>query len=181
MDFGGLISSLQNGQVDFVASAIACGRIDILSDGAPWRPLIHVEDMARGIDWGVSRDLSMGGKFLVVNVGSTSWNYQIKDLAAHVAELIPGIEVKINTEAQPDKRSYRVSFDLFAKLAPEYQPLWDLQRTILDLKQGLDAMGFNDSEFRNSRLMRLKALDDLIQRGEVNDELSWSCKRSRFL
>jgi nucleoside-diphosphate-sugar epimerase len=164
---------------DFVASAVSCGRIDILSDGTPWRPLIHVEDMARGIEWGISRDLSKGGNFLLLNVGATSWNYQVKDLAANVAEVIPGVEIKINADAQPDRRSYRVSFELFSKLAPDHLPLWDLQRTILDLKQGLDEMQFADTDFRNSRLMRLKALDSLMQHGEIDDALSWTTKGRR--
>src|SRR5581483_5808412 len=64
---------------DFVAGAIASKKIGILSDGKPWRPLINVKDMARAIDWAIQREMSFGGEFLAVNVGSDEWNYQVKD------------------------------------------------------------------------------------------------------
>ncbi|MEQ1844491.1 MAG: NAD(P)-dependent oxidoreductase, partial [Nitrospira sp.] len=115
-------------------------RINILSDGTPWRPLIHVKDMARAIDWAVQRDHRDGGACLIVNVGSDAWNYQVKDLAAAVAKLVPGVEVSINKDAQPDKRSYRVNFDKFTKLAQGFLPAVDLQGAVVDLRDGLMAM-----------------------------------------
>ena len=108
---------------DFVAGAIASRKVSILSDGTPWRPLIHVKDMARAIDWAINRDLSAGGAFLKVNVGDDRWNYQVKDLAEAVAQVVPGVEVSINRNAQPDKRSYRVSFEKF-KQRPAILPRW---------------------------------------------------------
>jgi len=123
---------------DFVASAIAARKITILSDGTPWRPLIHVRDMARALDWAVGRETANGGAFLVVNTGSDSWNYQVKGLAEAVSAIIPGIEVSINTAAAPDKRSYKVDFSLFRKLAPNHQPQYDLATTIKELKAGLN-------------------------------------------
>lgn len=162
---------------DFVASAAACGKISILSDGCPWRPLIHIKDMARGVAWAISRKSTQGGNFLVLNVGSNKWNYQVKELALAVSEVIPNTDIIVNETAPPDLRSYRVSFALFAELAPEHQPLWDLNRTILDLKQGLDAMGFKDSDFRNSQFMRLIKLESLMKYGDIDDQLSWCSKQ----
>ncbi len=63
---------------DFVASAVTSGKIDILSDGTPWRPLIRVQDLARAIDWGISRDASNGGAALIVNAGSNEWTIKSK-------------------------------------------------------------------------------------------------------
>ena len=83
-----------------------CQRIVVLSDGTPWRPLIHVTDMARALDWAVTRESSVGGDSLVVNAGSDPWNYQVKDLAQAVAGIIPKVDVSINKDAQPDNRSY---------------------------------------------------------------------------
>ena len=147
---------------DFVACALSSGEISVLSDGTPWRPLIHVEDMARAIDWAIQRDISQGNYFLAVNTGSNAWNYQIKDLALAVAEVMPEIKVSINKNAQPDKRSYRVNFDLFEKLAPSHQPLHNLHTAIDGLKDGLEAIKFNDRDFRNSNFIRLKVLNDLV-------------------
>ena len=158
---------------DFVAGAVASKRITILSDGTPWRPLINVKDMARAIDWAIGRDLSGGGEFLAVNVGSDEWNYQVRDLAAAVAKVIPGVDVSINKDAQPDKRSYRVNFGLFRELAPAHQPRVGLMDSIKELKHGLESLGFKDGEFRNSRHMRLKVLTELQEKGLLNERLQW--------
>jgi nucleoside-diphosphate-sugar epimerase len=159
---------------DFVASGVATKRIVILSDGTPWRPLINIKDMARAIDWAISRHPQRGGDFLVVNTGSDPWNFQVKDLAAAVARALPEVAVSVNVGAQPDKRSYRVDFSRFRALAPDHQPQADLHTTILELKEGLEAIGFRDSEFRNSPYMRLNVLKQLRSRGCLNDQLEWS-------
>jgi len=158
---------------DFVAGAVVSNEITILSDGTPWRPLIHIEDMARAIDWGISREAENGGAFLALNAGSDEWNYQVKDLAEAVAEVMPGVNISINKDAQPDKRSYQVDFALYKKLAPDYQPQVDLIGAITGLKNGLEAMKFNNPDFRNSTYMRLKVLNGLREKGLINDKLEW--------
>lgn len=158
---------------DFVACAVATGEITVLSDGTPWRPLIDVKDMARAIDWAVSRSSGTGGSFLAVNVGSERWNYQVKALASAVASAVPGTHVSINTNAPPDKRSYRVDFSLFKQLASDYQPMTTLDQTINELKYGLLSMQFSDARFRDSQLMRLKVLEHHIVNGRLNEDLRW--------
>jgi nucleoside-diphosphate-sugar epimerase len=158
---------------DFVAGAIATKEITILSDGTPWRPLIHVKDMAKAIEWAVFRDIDKGGAFLAVNVGSQEWNYQVRHLAEAVAEVMPNIAVSVNKDALPDKRSYRVNFDLFKRLAPDYQPEMDLKASIKELKKGLEEMEFKDPDFRNSNYMRLRVLKDLRRNGYLDKNLEW--------
>jgi nucleoside-diphosphate-sugar epimerase len=158
---------------DFVAGAVASKKITILSDGTPWRPLINIKDMARAIDWAISRELANGGYFLAVNVGSDEWNYQVKELAQAVANVIPGTEISINKDAQPDKRSYRVNFNLFKALAPLHQPKFDLTESVKELHDGLVGLGFRDGEFRNSQFMRLNILAELQEKALVNDKLQW--------
>lgn len=130
--------------------------------------------MARAIDWALRREAAQGGGFLAVNIGSNEWNYQVKDLAGAVEKVIPGIEVVINKDAPPDKRSYKVSFDLFKQLAPEYVPKSDLITTIKELKDGLEAMGFKDGDFRNSNFMRLKVLTHLRSKSLLTENLEWT-------
>ncbi|BCA54137.1 NAD-dependent epimerase/dehydratase [Nitrospira sp. KM1] len=158
---------------DFVAGALVSQRINILSDGTPWRPLIHVKDMARAIDWAIQRDHRDGGKYLTVNVGSDEWNYQVKDLAAAVAKLVPNVEVSVNKDAQPDKRSYRVNFDKFTKLGQGFLPSVDLQGAVVDLRDGLMTMQFRDPEFRSGEFMRLVTLRRLREVGQLSDNLMW--------
>ncbi|MGI9545197.1 MAG: NAD-dependent epimerase/dehydratase family protein [Cyclobacteriaceae bacterium] len=147
---------------DFVAGAVSSGTIDILSDGTPWRPLIHVKDMARAIRWALTKPVGHGGEFVSVNTGRNNWNYQVRDLAYAVQEMIPGLEVRINKNAAPDNRSYQVNFDLFQELAPDHQPVYDLKNTVKDLLDGLRSIRFNNPNFRESHFMRLNIIRDLL-------------------
>jgi nucleoside-diphosphate-sugar epimerase len=158
---------------DFVAGAIASKQITVLSDGTPWRPLIHVNDMALAMDWAIQRDTTNGGVFLALNSGSNDWNYQVRDLAEAVAEIIPGVSVSINKEAPADKRSYQVGFGLYEKLAPKHQPKMTLRTAIEDLAERLEFMKFGDSDFRNSQLIRLKVLARHREQGRLNSQLEW--------
>lgn len=158
---------------DFVAGAIISKEINILSDGTPWRPLINVLDMALALEWGVGRQASNGGEYLVVNTGTSSWNYQVKDLANAVSKVVPGCKVTVKQDAPPDKRSYKVNFDLFNKLAPEHQPQRDLVRTITELYESIKNMKLADANFRDSNFMRLKILASLREQGYLTQDLSW--------
>jgi nucleoside-diphosphate-sugar epimerase len=164
---------------DFVAGALTHRKVVVLSDGTPWRPLINVKDMARAIEWAVKREPHNGGKRLVVNIGSNEWNCQVKDLADAVAQAIPYTEVSINKSAQPDKRSYRVSYDLFMQLAPEFQPICDLKSTILELREGLEREKFNDPAYRESQYMRLNVIKKLHDAGILSDRLEWIRRRPK--
>jgi nucleoside-diphosphate-sugar epimerase len=158
---------------DFVACALTSGRIEILSDGTPWRPLIHVKDMARAIEWGIRRPASAGGAFLTINVGSNEWNYQVRELAEAVRAELGDLEISVNPKAAPDKRSYRVDFGLFERLAPDHQPLETLASAVADLASGLRAVGFDDPDFRASNYMRLKVLTHLRSNGALTEDLYW--------
>jgi nucleoside-diphosphate-sugar epimerase len=160
---------------DFVAAALTSGRVTVLSDGTPWRPLIDVRDMARAIDWAIRRDEARGGRMLVVNAGSDERNHQVRDLAHAVAAAVPGAEVSINTAAPPDLRSYRVDFALFRELAPDYQPKSDLAASIGGLTEGLRGIGFADAEFRREpRMIRLNTISALLAGNRLTPELRWA-------
>ncbi len=158
---------------DFVAAAISSREIEILSDGSPWRPLIDVYDMTRAMDWAMHREEGNGGSYLSINVGSESWNYQVKELAEAVCDNIPNTSFLINTEAQPDKRSYKVDFTLFKKLAPEFQPIMTLDKSIKKIYEGLMKNNFNDNNFRESKYMRLNSLNYKITNKLLDIDLNW--------
>ncbi len=158
---------------DFVAGAVAAKEITVLSDGTPWRPLIHVKDMAIAMDWALKRPNTAGGTFLALNAGSNDWNYQVRDLAEAVASIIPGVKVSINKDAPADKRSYQVDFSLYKQLAPDHQPGMTLKTAIEDLAERLESMRFSDQDFRNSRLMRLKVLSEHREQKRLDSQLHW--------
>lgn len=158
---------------DFVASALSTGAITVLSDGTPWRPLIHVDDMARAVAWALGRTGAEGGPFLAVNVGADQGNHRIADLADAVAAVIPGVAVAIGPDAAPDRRSYRVGFARYREFAPEHQPQFDLNATVRGLVDGMRRMAFADPAFRSSHLVRLVTLESLRGFGLLDDDLRW--------
>lgn len=158
---------------DFVAAAITTGVITVLSDGTPWRPLIHVRDMARAIEWSVSAEREVLDPYLLTNVGREDWNYQVRDLAEAVAKTIGGIQVHINREAQADARSYRVDFERWRGLAPNHQPVETLEGTIRELADHLRQLRDLDAGFRGSPRVRLHQLQQLRDHGYLDENLRW--------
>ena len=157
---------------DFVAAALTSGKIIVLSDGSPWRPLIDVADMARAIEWAIGRPAENGGRFLVINAGASAFNYQVRDIAQAVARAVPGTEVSINSDAPVDSRSYRVDFGLFERLAPDHRPQVDLDGSIAQLIECLSAV--QDEPGRMAKLIRLKVLQQHIAEGRMTADLEWT-------
>jgi len=160
---------------DFVACAVTAGEITILSDGTPWRPLIDVKDMARAIEWAIAR--SDGPRFLVVNAGADDQNFTIAELARAVADFLPGTTISTNDQAPPDKRSYRVDFGLFRKLAPNHQPVVTLRQSIGELVDGVRQWGGLTLQFRQSHAMRKFTLEQLIADGRLGRDIRWTTER----
>ncbi|MBV8515764.1 MAG: SDR family oxidoreductase [Acidobacteria bacterium] len=158
---------------DFVAAALTSGRIQILSDGTPWRPLIDVKDMARAMAWAIDREPAAGGAFLLANAGSDRWNFRVRELAEAVAGQIPGTAIDINTAAAPDRRSYRVDFSLFRELAAGDQPRVEIEQAVREIVAGLESIQFRDADFRQSAYMRIRTLNRLRAEGRLNEDLTW--------
>lgn len=159
---------------DFVASALINKKVVLLSDGTSWRPLINVSDMARSIEWAINREINVSSNHLYVNIGSNDWNYTVRQLAEAVIKQVAGSELEINSSAQTDKRSYRVNFDLFKKLAPHHQPEATLKSTITELIAGIEPIKhLLTSNFRSSNFIRLNALESQIRTNLLSPDLHW--------
>ncbi len=158
---------------DFIATALNSGKIEILSDGSPWRPLIDVEDMARAIYWACCRE--NGNQREILNIGSPDWNYQIRDLAMGVKNILGDqIQVSINTKAEPDKRSYQVSFDKFYKLAQkEFLPKVTLEMSVKRMINALTPFKERLSREERGHLIRLNVLKKLKGNNHLDDQLNW--------
>ena len=157
---------------DFVASALINKKIELLSDGTAWRPLIDVIDMARSIYWAMIR--SSGDNFLPINIGSEEWNFTIRELAESVKTVIPSVNLIFADGASPDKRSYKVDFNLFKSLAPDYQPTQKIEDTINEIATGISNSTFRNRDFRNSHLSRLSTLNYLRDKKLINSNLEWT-------
>lgn len=159
---------------DFVLNALLNQRIDILSDGTPWRPLIAVEDMCEGLDWAITRSADNGGTFLAVNTGFSDWNFTVKEIAQMVGNIIPATKININPSAHVDKRSYKVDFSLYQRLSGHMKPQTNMVNTILNLKSLILESGFKDQNYRDSLYIRLHALRSLAEKGLLDQNLKWN-------
>lgn len=158
---------------DFVANAVLKNKIELLSNGDAWRPLIHVNDMARAMHWAINFNSSKN--FLPINIGSNNWNFKILDLAKKISHIIGNVKVIIKSKKNKDKRSYKVDFKLFKKLAPNHQPVMNITKSVNDLKNYLNSKKNSLNNFRNSeKWIRLETLKYLIKKKYINKKLFWT-------
>ena len=146
---------------NLVAWAFTTGKIYLKSDGTPWRPIVHIEDISRAFVAALEApaDQVFNEAF---NVGQTAHNYRIRDLAEIVAEAVPGCTIEFAKGAGPDKRSYRVSFEKIRRRLPAFQPQWDARRGAAQLYQAYRTSGLTLEEFEGPRYQRIGHIKTLI-------------------
>ena len=156
-------------------TAWACATSDILlkSDGTPWRALVHIEDIARAFRAVVEapRDVVHGQAF---NVGATSENYQILELARMVEEVVPGTKVRFAEGAGPDLRCYRVNCDKLARTFPDAKPRWTARMGVEQLYDAFRAHGVSKEEFEGPRFQRKAHVLGHIASGRLTPSLRWA-------
>lgn len=152
---------------DFVLTALLDHKIVVLSDGTPWRPLVHVTDIGRAIAW-AAQDERVG--FAAFNVGTNDWTLSIGDLASYVADIM-GVPFEITNANGPDKRSYRVSFDKFEREAKGFLPRAGLRQSVEEIGDHLRPHLDRFKHFRDGPLMRLNVLREKMTSGELDDAL----------
>ena len=154
---------------NLVAWAHTTERIYLKSDGSPWRPIVHIEDIARAYVAAAeaSRETVYNRAF---NVGRTDQNFRIKELAQMIGEAMPDCRIDYAPDAGPDKRCYRVSCDLIAQDLP-YAPTWDARRGVQELIEAYNKHGVTLDEFEGSRYQRLAHIRMLLDEGELDGSL----------
>ncbi|HWB14668.1 MAG TPA: SDR family oxidoreductase [Pirellulales bacterium] len=157
---------------DFVAAACTSGRILIRSDGTPWRPVVHVEDICRAFIAALSapREAVHNEAF---NVGSSDENYQVGELAEIVAEVVSGSRVEYVPGGGPDKRCYRVDCSKISRLLPEYRPRWNVHRGVAQLADTYRRQGLTAAEIESGKYVRLARLRELLDGRRLGDDLRW--------
>ena len=156
---------------DLVASAVKNKKVEVLSDGTPWRPLIHVKDMSRSFLWALRHNID--GVFLPINVGSKEFTFQVKDLAQLVVDLVPEATLVIAKDKAIDSRSYKVNFSYYEKLASEkYYPKFDAKKSIIDLIDHISPLDIPENFRETVNWMRLKMLEDKISRNKMDLDLN---------
>src|SRR5215813_7157170 len=158
---------------NLVGFAYTTGEVLVASDGTPWRPLVHVEDISRAFLAILQASLPLVHN-QAFNIGRTEENYQIRDLAAMVEEIVPGSRVKYVEGGGPDLRCYRVNCDKIARTLPEFRPQWTVRRGIEQLYAAFKAHALTVEEFTGTRYIRIKHISSLLATARLDPTLRWS-------
>ena len=157
---------------NLTAWAVTTGKIYLKSDGKPWRPLVHVEDIARAYVAILAAPIELIHD-RAFNVGSTTENYQIRDIAEIVQDVVPNCNITFAPDAGPDKRCYRVDCNLIAKSLHDFKPQWTIRRGVEELYATFKDVGLTVEEFEGDKFNRIARLKKLITEGSVDNKLRW--------
>jgi len=157
---------------DLVGMAITTGKIIVHSDGKPWRPVVHVEDVARAFMTVLEAPVEKIHN-QTFNVGANHLNYRISDLAEIVARSVPDCQIQIRAQSSADQRTYTADFTKFARTFPDFSFEWTAGTGALDLYGSLKSIGLVYADFNSERFTRLKWLRHLINSGRLDKNLCW--------
>src|SRR5215475_11800889 len=155
---------------NLVAWAFTTGKIHLKSDGTPWRPIVHIEDISRAFSAALEApaDVVSNEAF---NVGQTAHNYRIRDLAEIVAGVVPNCKIEFADDAGPDTRSYRVSFEKIRTKLPQFKPQWDAKKGAEQLYQAYRTSNLTLEEFEGPRYQRIGHIKKLLAEGILAKDL----------
>jgi len=157
---------------NLVAWAYLTGEVKIMSDGTPWRPIVHVEDISKAflavLEAPVDKIHNQA-----FNVGINNENYQIKDIARSVEKIIPDCRVQILNKTGPDERTYRVNFLKIRKILPQFKPEWNMIKGIEELYQTYKKYGLTQKDFQSQKYFRIRWIKYLIEQKKIDENFKW--------
>jgi nucleoside-diphosphate-sugar epimerase len=162
---------------DLVASAYTSGRIYIKSDGTPWRPIVHIRDIIAAILAVLDAPRSAVHNE-VFNVGQTSENYRISELAEIVSQVVPGCRIEYAPGGGPDKRCYRVTCDKIRRVLPEFRPLWTARKGAQELYDAYRAAKLTCEDIEAERYIRLSNIRRHLENQDLDASLRWTPEHS---
>jgi nucleoside-diphosphate-sugar epimerase len=158
---------------NLVAWAVTSGRVHIKSDGTPWRPIVHIEDIARAF-LAVLAAPREAVHNEALNVGQTDENYRIRQLADIVQEVVPGSRIEYAKDGGPDPRCYRVDFAKIHHVLPDFKPQWNARRGAQELYAAYQGGGLTLEDCEGPRFKRIDHLKMLLATGRVDATLRWT-------
>lgn len=160
---------------NLVAWAYTTGQVYIKSDGTPWRPIVHIEDISRAFLAVLHAPLNLVHNE-AFNVARNEDNYRIRELADIVKETVPGCTIEYAKDAGPDKRCYRVDASKIMKVLPEFKPVWNARKGAQELLDAYKKVGLKLEDFEGPRYKRIDHIKMLIGNGRIDDSLRWRVK-----
>jgi nucleoside-diphosphate-sugar epimerase len=155
---------------NLTAWAVASGQVMLKSDGSAWRPLVHVQDIARAYLQALEAPQALIHN-RAFNVGSTQENYQVREVAEMVRAVVPGSAVSFQDRSNQDARCYRVNCDYLASTLPGARPRWQVRQGVESLYQAFMARGLSVAEFEGERFQRIAHIRALLQQGVLDSAL----------
>ena len=155
---------------NLAAWAFTTGKVRILSDGTPWRPLVHVQDIARATLCFLEAPAELVAA-QAFNVGGDEENYQVRDIAARVERAVEGCEIEYAGNGEPDERSYRVDFGKLRSTFPDFELEWTVERGVAELVAAFREVALDADTFLGDRYIRLSRLQRLLDDGALDDSL----------
>ena len=157
---------------NLAAWAFTKGLVYLKSDGTPWRPIVHIEDISRAF-MAVLEAPRESIHNQAFNVGRNQDNYQIRDLAEIVRETVPNCRVEYAPNAGPDKRCYRVDCSKIAQILPDFEPQWDARKGAKELYEAYQKVGLTLEEFEGPKYQRIAHIKYLLNSGKLDNNLRW--------
>jgi nucleoside-diphosphate-sugar epimerase len=157
---------------NLVAWAMTTGRILMKSDGTPWRPLVHIEDIIQAVICALKAPSDTVHN-LAVNVGSNNENYQMRDLAKMVEEVVPNCRIEYAEGAGPDTRCYRVNFDKIHRVFPDFETKWTARKGIEQCYESYVKYGLDKDDYEGVKFKRIAHIKNLIAKGKLDSDLRW--------
>lgn len=155
---------------NLVAWAYTTGLVYIKSDGTPWRPIVHIEDISRAFiaTLDAPKDAVHNQAF---NVGINTENYRIREIADVVKETVPGCRIEYAADGGPDKRCYRVECSKLPKAVPGFKPQWNVRKGAQELYEAYKRIGLTLEEFEGPKYQRIAHIKQLLSTGRLQDDL----------
>ena len=157
---------------NLTAHAFTSGKVLLKSDGMSWRPIVHIEDIGRAFAAALEAPVETAHNE-IFNVGITTENYRVREIAEIVEETVPGSRIEFAAGAGPDKRSYRVDCSKISRLLPKFRPQWTARRGARDLYNKYTEHRLLPEDFEGARYQRLAYLQSLMARGALDSNLRW--------
>jgi len=158
---------------NLTAWAFTKGLVYLKSDGTPWRPVVHVEDIARAYQAILTAPIETVHN-CAFNVGTTTENYQISELAEIVQEVVPNCRIEYADDAGPDKRCYRVDCNLLSRTVHSFKPQWTVRRGVEQLYEAYSRIGLTHDDFEGPRFKRIDHVKLLLSDGKLDPSLRWT-------
>src|SRR6266446_2790475 len=160
---------------NLVAWAFTSGKVMLKSDGTPWRPIAHIEDISRAF-LAVLAAPPEAVRAEAFNVGRDDQNYRIREIAQIVKETVPGCEIAFAEGAGPAKRNYRADFTKISRVLPSFEPRWDARKGARQLYEAYKAVGLKLSDFEGPRYRRIDQIRLLMASGNLGRDLRWNAE-----